>query len=234
MKENKMKNFECVAKTLKAYEAKLSPPMIIGVAGSVAAGKSTFSEKLAEALGGIVVSVDGFIFPNKELTAKGIMDQKGFPISFDQTKLVDFLQNVRHKAVTYPLYSQEISDVVPDRMGQIDRPKVLIVEGINILSYRQYLDYGIYLDATEADLLSWYLERFEKLLAKHQNDPTNFYYKYAQMDRLEALELAREVWRKVNLKNLHEYILPTKKFADMIIEKSSSHAINKITYTEEK
>lgn len=218
------------------------PPFIIGVTGSVASGKSTFATDLQKALQDFypgkkiaLVSTDGFLMANSELKAKNLMDQKGFPISFNWGALANFLKHVKmaQKPVPYRLYSQEISDLVPNKLGRVDHPDFLIIEGINLLEMptkkceppSDYVDLSIYLDASEENLENWFMERFHRLLDINQNNPGNFYYEWANQPRSEVDKMALQVWQDVNLKNLREFIAPTRVRADMILEKKQDHSI---------
>lgn len=216
-------------------------PFVIGVAGSVAVGKSTFANTLQEKLTDkypakniFVVSTDGFLMSNNELNDKNLMDQKGFPVSFNWKAMNTFLQSIKEgkDRIPYRLYSQEISDLVPDRVGTIENADIVILEGINALQNptdptlaapRDFLDLGIYLDADEATLTAWFMDRFHKMLEINKDKPDNFYYEWAHWPKEESDAFALKVWRDVNLKNLHEFILPSKKNADLIIEKDQEH-----------
>lgn len=218
-------------------------PYIIGVSGSVAAGKTTFAQSLKENLEKEdrkveIISTDNFLMSNAELTAKGLMDQKGFPVSINWNALNNFLKNVKlgNTKIPYRLYSHELSDLVPDKMGILHQTDILIVEGINILELpidsgdipSDYVDYAIYLDSSENNLETWYMERYHRMLDLNRNNPDNFFYKWAHTDRKKADEFAKSVWLRVNVKNLYEYIAPTKTRADMIVTKALDHSISAI------
>lgn len=220
-------------------------PFIIGIAGSVAVGKSTTARLLQLMLSRAypdkrvqMITTDGFLYPNAELERRGIMDRKGFPESYDMDLLIHFLNNVKNNQgiVRAPMYSHQIYDIVPDQEEVIDHPDILIVEGINVLQLpskqpiyiSDYFDLSIYVDAN-ADLIEqWYLERFGMLLDTAFTDPTNYYYEYAIGDRDAAFAMARDVWHRVNLTNLNEYILPTKNRADVILHKTTNHVIDRV------
>lgn len=220
-------------------------PYIIGIAGSVAVGKSTTARLLQILLNRLMpdqrvelMTTDGFLLPNAELKRRGIMDRKGFPESYDMEKLLTFLNDVKagEDQVQAPTYSHSVYDVMPDHPQVIDRPNILIVEGINVLQLpstqrvyvSDFFDFSIYVDA-RADLIrQWYLERFGLLLKTAFTDPSNYYYPYTKKSKNEAFTMARDVWDRVNLPNLEEYILPTRNRADVILHKTYHHMIDKI------
>ncbi|WP_179394471.1 type I pantothenate kinase [Lacticaseibacillus absianus] len=220
-------------------------PFIIGICGSVAVGKSTTARLLQLLLARAypdkriqLITTDGFLYPNAELERRGILDRKGFPESYDMDLLIHFLNNVKNNSgiVRAPKYSHQIYDIVPGEEEVIDHPDILIVEGINVLQLpsqepiyvSDYFDFSLYVDADPALIEQWYLERFGMLLDTAFTDPTNYYYQYAIGDRQDAFNMARQVWRDVNLKNLNEYILPTKNRADIILHKTDKHVIDSV------
>lgn len=223
----------------------LQKPYIIGVAGSVAVGKSTTARLLQMMLSRVykdksveMITTDGFLYPNKILLEKGIMNRKGFPESYDMQQLISFLREVKNgkSSVVSPVYSHESYDIVEGEEHVLEQPDILIVEGINVLQLpanqqiyiSDFFDFSIFVDA-EADLIEkWYLERFGLLLDTALKKPENYYYSYAQGDREEAFEMARGVWKTVNLKNLKEYISPTKNRAELIIHKTDHHYIDQL------
>lgn len=230
-------------KFLQLPESKV--PYIIGISGSVAVGKSTTARLLQLLLTRYypdlktqMMTTDGFIYPNQELEKRKLMPRKGFPESYNMQMLRDFLQDVvsGKNDVAYPLYSQELSDIVPGRYGHVEKPDILIIEGINTLQLPEsgqlvtsdFFDFSIYIDAEEDLIEKWYMQRFKKIMKMKKNDPSNFYYKLANGPEDEALRLAEETWQMVNLVNLRQYIAPTKERANLILHKVEGHLIDKI------
>ena len=172
------------------------------------------------------------------LEEQGIMDRKGFPESYDMEKLINFLNEVKSgkDEIKAPVYSHSVYDVIEGEYELIQQPDILIVEGINTLQLpanqqiyvSDFFDFSIYVDAEENLIEEWYLERFETLLDTAFKDPTNYYYPYAIGDRKQAIEMAKNIWKTINLKNLHEFILPTRNRADLIMHKTKNHAINEL------
>lgn len=223
----------------------LAAPFIIGISGSVAVGKSTTARLLQVLLSrtfpGLnvhLMTTDGFIYPNEELKRRGLFDRKGFPESYNMNLLSDFLKDVLSgkENIAYPLYSQELSDIVPGKYGHVKQPDILIIEGINTLQLptngqivtSDFFDFSIYIDADEELIEKWFMQRFERVLEMNKNDPTNFYYEIANGPRADAIQLAQDTWQMVNLVNLREYIAPTKQRASLILHKTTGHKIDEI------
>lgn len=221
------------------------PPFIIGIAGSVAVGKSTTARLLQTLLARLfprrnvqLITTDGFLYPNKILEAKGIMNRKGFPESYDMQKLINFLNDVKSgkRTIQIPTYSHNVYDIVENEFEVIDQPDILLVEGINTLQLpaneqiyvSDFFDFSIFVDAEPELIEKWYLERFESLLDTAFQDPTNYYYNLATGNRHDAIRMAEKIWQTVNLKNLTEYILPTRSRADIILHKTHHHAIDEV------
>ncbi|GAJ26812.1 pantothenate kinase [Liquorilactobacillus sucicola DSM 21376 = JCM 15457] len=219
-------------------------PFILGIAGSVAVGKSTIARLLQTMLSGIypdkkvqLITTDGFLFPNKELKRRHLMKRKGFPESYDMRRLLLFTNDVKNGLLAKaPVYSHKVYDIIPGKFEVVDNPDILIVEGINVLQLpsnqqlyvSDFFDFSIYVDAQESLIKKWYLERFGMLLDTAFQDPTNYYYPYAIGDRASAFRMAKRVWRSINLPNLHEYIVPTRNRADLIVHKTKNHLVNEL------
>ncbi len=208
--------------------------VVVGIAGAVASGKSTLAMQVRDALvplGADVVSTDGFLLDNATLEARGLLMHKGFPDSYDVEAMKRFVAAVRAgtAAVPAPVYSHEIYDVLTDEHQIVDRPDVLIIEGVNVLSaLASLLDLGVYLDADEADLEAWYVKRFFDLADEARHDPVSFYSAFATMPAERVRATAESVWRGVNLVNLHENIAPSRALADCVVSKAHDHTVREV------
>lgn len=237
--------FKATQRFLGAEDGKV--PYIIGIAGSVAVGKSTAARVLTALMSRWpntpkvqLVTTDGFLLPNSVLEAEGIMDKKGFPESYDGTALVRFLSQVKagEQNVTASAYSHLIYDVVADKRVTVDRPDILIVEGLNVLQpsrpgrdtpfVSDYFDFSIYLHAEEHDLARWYVSRFMRLRETAFRDPRSYFRKYAELTDQEARDTALDIWTRINLRNLRENILPTKARASLVLTKGQDHRIEEV------
>ena len=231
-------------------ENEIKVPYIIGVAGSVAVGKSTTARVLKALLARWPntpkvdrITTDGFLLPNAELTRLGLMERKGFPESYDTTALLRFLTDIKagKRQVRAPLYSHLVYDVVPGEETVIDRPDILIVEGLNVLQparmpkdgtaipfVSDFFDFSVYIDADEADLERWYVNRFLRLRQTAFRDPRSYFRRYAEISETEAIETAESLWTRINLANLRENVLPTRQRASLILRKGASHRIEEV------
>lgn len=225
-------------------------PYVIGVAGSVAVGKSTFARILQALLSRwpdhprvALVTTDGFLFPNKVLEARGLLDRKGFPESYDVRRLMQFMTDVKAgvPSVDAPVYSHQSYDIVPGGAQVVSCPDILIVEGLNVLQTRDgqpgrplrlfvsdFFDFSIYMDAEERDIEAWYVARFKMLRETVFRDPGSYFHRYASLTDPEAEETARRIWRTINGVNLRENIAPTRDRARVVLYKASDHAVRRV------
>lgn len=221
-------------------------PFIIGVAGSVAVGKSTVSRLLKEMLSRwettpkvALITTDGFLYPNAELEKRNLMHRKGFPESYDRLALLKFVADIKSGAesVAAPVYSHLSYDIVADEQVTIESPDVVIIEGLNVLqspgqgqdvALSDYFDFKIYVDADVAYVTEWFLNRFKQLREGAFTNPKSYFHKYAEMDFEKALERANEIWQTINLPNLVENIQPTKSRATLVLRKGENHAVESV------
>ncbi len=247
-----------VAATQRLYEATRTflgstegkTPYIIGIGGSVAVGKSTTARVLRALLTRWpntpkvdLVTTDGFLYPNAVLERENLMERKGFPESYDLPALLAFLSDIKAglPKVSAPLYSHLVYDIVPGDRITVDRPDILIVEGLNVLQaprlprdgkavpfVSDFFDFSIYIDADEDEIHRWYVARFERLRATAFRDPQSYFHRYAMIPREEALAIAERLWSRINLVNLRENIVPTRPRADLVLTKGASHRIEQV------
>jgi type I pantothenate kinase len=219
-------------------------PYVIGVAGSVAVGKSTFARVLQTLLSRWpdhpkvdLVTTDGFLHPNAVLEQRGIMNRKGFPESYDTRNLLRFLRDVKSgdPEVRAPIYSHVVYDIVADQELVVRQPDILILEGLNVLQaggtqefVSDYFDYSIYLDAEEPDIEEWYVARFLKLRETVFRDPESYFRHFAGLTDEQAIVTARSIWRDINGKNLQENILPTRARASLVLHKAEDHRVTSV------
>jgi type I pantothenate kinase len=224
-------------------------PFIIGLAGSVAVGKSTTARVLQALLSRwpshpsvALVTTDGFLFSNGVLESRGIMHRKGFPESYDRAGLVRFLADVKAGApeAQAPIYSHQRYDIVPGAVQTVRHPDVVIVEGLNVLQAppagadesqlfaSDFFDYSIYVDADEQDIRDWYVARFLRLRDTVFQDPQSYFHRYAGLDEAEARATAADIWARINGVNLRENILPTRMRAHLILRKGAQHRVEQV------
>ena len=240
--------FKATQRFLGADDGKV--PYIIGIAGSVAVGKSTTARVLQALLTRWtntpkvqLVTTDGFLRPNATLRREGLMERKGFPESYDGSALIRFLSEVKagKRNVVAPVYSHLVYDVVPGETIVVDRPDILIVEGLNVLLPNRlsredkmipfvsdFFDFSVFLHADETLLEKWYVERFMRLRETAFRDPRSYFHKYADLGDDSAQAIARAIWTRINLVNLHENILPTRPRASLLLTKGASHRIEEV------
>lgn len=225
-------------------------PYVIGVAGSVAVGKSTFARILRALLRRWpdhprvdLVTTDGFLYPNRVLEARGLLERKGFPESYDVRRLMQFMTDVKAGApsVDAPVYSHQAYDIIPGQAQTVERPDILIVEGLNVLQTRDgqpgralrlfvsdFFDFSIYIDADERDVEEWYVARFKTLRETVFRDPGSYFHRYASLSDADAEATARRIWRTINGPNLRENIAPTRDRATLVLFKASDHAVRRV------
>ncbi|WP_054636016.1 type I pantothenate kinase [Thalassobacillus sp. C254] len=220
-------------------------PFIIGIAGSVAVGKSTIARVLKALLSlwpnhptVDLVTTDGFLYSNATLIEKGLMNKKGFPESYNVSELLHFLSNIKSgiNEIDAPMYSHVTYDIVPFQKQKIKQPDIVIIEGINVLQpptkedlgkvhVSDFFDFSIYIDAKEEDIFSWYVERFKLLRETSFQNPNSYFHMYADLSEDEAVRTAEGIWNSINKPNLNENILPTRNRADLILHKGSEHLV---------
>ena len=221
-------------------------PFVIGVAGSVAVGKSTIARLLRELLTRWegtprveLVTTDGFLFPNAELERRALMQRKGFPESYDRRALLRFVSKIKSGAtqVRSPFYSHLAYDIVRDAEIVVNAPDVLIVEGLNVLqppaagrslAVSDLFDFSIYVDARSSDIARWYEERFLRLQRGAFTNPQSYFHRFASLSEDEARARARGIWASINAPNLEQNILPTRPRASLVLRKGANHAVSSV------
>jgi type I pantothenate kinase len=225
-------------------------PYVVGIAGSVAAGKSTVARVLRALIsrwpGSLqvgLVSTDGFLYPNRELQARGLMERKGFPESYDLPLLLRFLADIKsgRDGVSAPIYSHLTYDILPDKTQVVGRPDVLVVEGLNMLEaglpepseghrvfVSDYCDFSIYVDAEERHIKAWYLERFLRLREEALGDSTAYFHRFAELSVEDARDVALRIWDEIDHPNLKDNIEPTRDRARLILEKGHDHSVQSV------
>ncbi|MBH0082587.1 type I pantothenate kinase [Salinibacterium sp. SWN167] len=221
-------------------------PFVIGVAGSVAVGKSTIARLLRELLSRWegtprveLLTTDGFLHPNAELERRGILERKGFPESYDRRALLRFVSKIKagEPVVRAPFYSHLAYDIIPDAAVTVRKPDVLIVEGLNVLqppspgnslAVSDLFDFTIYVDARTSDIAHWYEERFLRLQRGAFSNPRSYFHRFADLSESAARARAQEVWKRTNEPNLIQNVRPTRPRASLILRKDANHAVSKV------
>lgn len=225
-------------------------PFVLAVSGSVAVGKSTTARLLTALLSRWpnhprveLVTTDGFLYPNATLTQRGMLQRKGFPDSYDRRALVRFLAELKagRRNIGVPVYSHHSYDVLPGKRQIIDQPDILVLEGLNVLQHgltsqgrpsrvllSDFIDFSVYVDAHEADIRRWYVERFLTLRTTAFTDPDSYFHRYAALPEPEAIAVAEGIWAAVNGPNLEQNIAPTRSRARLLLQKGPDHSVRRI------
>jgi type I pantothenate kinase len=219
-------------------------PYVIAIAGSVSVGKSTTARVLRRLLARWpdhprvdLVTTDGFLFPNAVLESRGLMQRKGFPESYDRQRLIRFVSDLKSglSPLEVPLYSHLVYDIVPDEFQVVDRPDIVIIEGLNVLQsgigtlfVSDFIDFSIYVDAPEEELERWFLDRFRALRETAFRDERSFFHRFAEIAESDAIAMAKGVWERINLANLRENIEPTRERARLVLVKGSEHVVERV------
>ena len=228
-------------------------PYVVAVAGSVAVGKSTFARVLQALLSRwpdhpkvALITTDGFLYPNAELEKRDLMSKKGFPESYNRRTMIEFLSSLKagESHVSAPVYSHEAYDIVPGDENVVSVPDILVFEGLNVLQttppeaansriapdvvVSDFFDFSIYVDALDAHIEKWYVDRFLKLQSTVFKNPASYFHHYRGLTQEQATETAKTIWSEINLPNLHENILPTRSRANLVVRKRADHLVDEV------
>jgi type I pantothenate kinase len=245
--EASQKLYQVTSVFLRAPAPKV--PYVIAIAGSVAVGKSSTARILQAMLEHgpgrprvDLVTTDGFLYPNEILQQRRIMHRKGFPESYDRRRILQFMADIKsgHGPVSAPIYSHLTYDILPDQVQIVDKPDILIVEGLAVLQrggtavhssqlfVSDFFDFTIYVDADERYLRQWYIERFLKLRRTAFRNPESYFYRYSELSVEEAIQVATRIWREINAVNLKRNIKPTRERADLVLQKGVRHSLERV------
>jgi type I pantothenate kinase len=210
-------------------------PVLIGVTGPVAVGKTTIAARIASQLGATVVSTDSFLMSNAWLSQRDLLMRKGFPESYDDALIEETLDRMRAGGyVELPVYSHATYDLVPGQVQRIEAADLFVIEGVTALqpAVRKRLDLGVYIDAPENVIRRWFVVRFLRLTEEACGDESSFYHGFSGLETAQVTAIAEGAWDGINAVNLHEHIAPTRKYADVVVTKGTNHEVVRVDMVE--